>query len=159
MTKPALDLDRYTPGLITFIANKLSKGASRTYRKHFGVNVTEWRILSLLAIEPNITANRIVQVIGLDKGAVSRALEDMRQQRLVSIKADAGDARQRVIELTRAGRRVHDRIIVVAHERERRLLAQLSPEEVDTLIDLLRRLHAQIPELDAYDPAMPDDER
>ena len=47
-----LDLDRYVPALITFIGNKLSNSATVTYQKRFGVNVTQWRILSQLAIEP-----------------------------------------------------------------------------------------------------------
>ena len=51
-TGEVLDLDRYVPALITFIANKLSRSATTLYQKRFGVNVTEWRILSLLAIEP-----------------------------------------------------------------------------------------------------------
>ena len=69
-----LDLDRYVPALITFIANKLSRSATVLYQKRFGVNVTEWRILSLLAIEPGISAARICHVIGFDKGPVSRTL-------------------------------------------------------------------------------------
>ena len=72
--RQVLDLDRYVPALITFIANKLSRGATVVYQKRFGVNVTEWRILSLLAIEPEISAARICHVIGFDKGPVSRTL-------------------------------------------------------------------------------------
>ena len=72
-----LDLDRYVPALITFIANKLSRSATVVYQKRFGVNVTEWRILSLLAIEPEISAARICHVIGFDKGPVSRTLAGM----------------------------------------------------------------------------------
>ena len=55
---PLLDLDRYVPALITFIANKLSRSATVLYQKRFAVNVTEWRILALLAIEPEIPAAR-----------------------------------------------------------------------------------------------------
>src|SRR5262249_48542551 len=54
-----LDLDRYVPAFITFIANKLSNSATVRYQRNFGVNVTEWRIMSLLAIEPGIPASRI----------------------------------------------------------------------------------------------------
>ena len=60
-----LDLDRYVPAFITFIANKLSNSATAFYQRNFGVNVTEWRIMSLLAIEPGIQASRICHVIGL----------------------------------------------------------------------------------------------
>ena len=83
-----LDLDRYVPALITFIANKLSRSATVVYQKRFGVNVTEWRILSLLAIEPEISAARICHVIGFDKGPVSRTLAGMEERGLVSIRAD-----------------------------------------------------------------------
>ena len=65
---PLLDLDRYVPAFITFIANKLSNSATGFYQRNFGVNVTEWRIMSLLAIEPGIPASRICSVIGFDKG-------------------------------------------------------------------------------------------
>ena len=81
-----LDLDRYVPALITFIANKLSRSATVVYQKRFGVNVTEWRILSLLAIEPEISAARICHVIGFDKGPVSRNLAMLQKRGLVAIR-------------------------------------------------------------------------
>jgi hypothetical protein len=83
--KLVLDLDRYVPALITFIANKLSRSATVLYQKLFAVSVTEWRILSLLAIEPEISAARICQVIGFDKGPVSRTLTAMEDRGLVAI--------------------------------------------------------------------------
>jgi hypothetical protein len=65
---PMLDLDRYVPAFVTFIANKLSNSATAFYQRNFGVNVTEWRIMSLLAIEPGIQASRICHVIGFNRG-------------------------------------------------------------------------------------------
>src|ERR1700751_4330257 len=98
-----LDLDRYVPALITFIANKLSRSATNVYQRRFGVNVTEWRILSLLAIEPGIPASRICHVIGFDKGPVSRTLAMMQERGLVVIKADPQDKRSHSISLTAKG--------------------------------------------------------
>src|ERR1700742_3831444 len=43
---PTLDLDRYVPAFVTFIANKLSNSASSVYQRNFGINVTEWRIMT-----------------------------------------------------------------------------------------------------------------
>jgi predicted transcriptional regulator len=85
---PTLDLDRYVPAFITFIANKLSNSATAFYQRQFGVNVTEWRIMSLLAIEPGIPASRICHVIGFDKGPVSRTLAGLEKRGLVSIRTD-----------------------------------------------------------------------
>ena len=139
-----LDLDRYVPALITFIANKLSRSATVLYQKRFAVNVTEWRILALLAIEPEISAARICHVIGFDKGPVSRTLAAMEERGLVAIKADREDGRTYSISLTAKGAATHDKVIAVALERERRLLSCLSKPERETLITLLRRVHGNL---------------
>lgn len=141
---PTLDLNRYVPAFITFIANKLSNSATAFYQKQFGVNVTEWRIMSLLAIEPGIPASRICHVIGFDKGPVSRTLAGLEKRGLVSIRTDPNDGRTHSISLTAKGRATHDKVIVAAFERERRLLSCLSKEEREVLIDLLRRLHENL---------------
>ncbi|NNM71379.1 MarR family winged helix-turn-helix transcriptional regulator [Enterovirga aerilata] len=141
---PVLDLRRYVPGLLTFLANKLSRSASALYQREFGVNVTEWRIMSQLAIEPGIPASRICQVIGFDKGPVSRSLAAMEKRGIVTIEVDKADARRRVIALTGHGRALHDRIIAVALERERRLLACLSAEERELLIASLNAMHENL---------------
>jgi DNA-binding MarR family transcriptional regulator len=125
---PTLDLERYVPAFIT-------------YQDKFGINVTEWRMMSLLAIEPGIAAARICQVIGFDKGPVSRTLAAMQKRGLIAIRTDPDDGRTHMISLTAKGRATHDKVIVTALERERRLLACLSRAEQEVLIDLLRRLH------------------
>jgi len=139
-----LDLERYVPAFITFIANKLSNSASAFYQRHFGVNVTEWRIMSLLAIEPGIPASRICHVIGYDKGPVSRTLAALQKRGLVAIRTDPNDGRTHSISLTAKGRATHDKVIVAALERERRLLACLDPNEQEVLINLLRRVHENL---------------
>lgn len=143
-TGPTLDLDRYVPAFITFIANKLSNSATAFYQRQFGVNVTEWRIMSLLAIEPGIPASRICHVIGFDKGPVSRTLAGLEKRGQVSIRTDPNDGRTHSISLTARGRATHDKVIVAAFERERRLLSCLSKDEREVLIDLLRRLHENL---------------
>jgi DNA-binding MarR family transcriptional regulator len=143
-TGQTLDLERYVPAFVTFIANKLSRSATVFYQKRFGINVTEWRIMSLLAIEPGITASRICHVIGFDKGPVSRTLTTLQNRGLIAIKTDANDGRSHSIALTSKGRGIHDEVIVAALERERLLLACLRKDEREVLIDLLRRVHANL---------------
>lgn len=141
---PVLDLERYVPGLVTFVANKLSRTASTLYGREFGVNVTEWRILSQLAIEPGIPAARICRVIGLDKGPVSRTMATLEASGLVAGRSDRDDGRRRLLRLTGAGRALHDRILHVALAREEQLLSCLDPAERETLIALLNRVHANL---------------
>ncbi|MBB4262752.1 MULTISPECIES: MarR family winged helix-turn-helix transcriptional regulator [unclassified Bradyrhizobium] len=141
---PTLDLERYVPAFVTFIANKLSNSATAFYQREFGVNVTEWRVMSLLAIEPGIPASRICHVIGFDKGPVSRTLAGLEKRGLISIRTDPNDGRTHSISLTARGRATHDKVIAAALERERRLLSCLNKDEREVLIGLLRRLHENL---------------
>lgn len=149
---PELDLDAYVPALITFLANKLSSGASAVYRKQFGIGIVEWRILALLKIEHNISANRICQVIGLDKAAISRALKSLNAKQYLSFIKDENDARSSLINLTDKGIALHNSVYEVAIAREAILLEDLNSDEVETLLGLLRKLNAQVAKVNDYDP-------
>jgi DNA-binding MarR family transcriptional regulator len=89
-------------------------------------------------------AARICQVIGFDKGPVSRTLAALQKRGLVAIRTDPNDGRSHSISLTARGRAMHDKVIVAALERERRLLSCLNQQEREVLIDLLRRLHENL---------------
>lgn len=148
-----LQLYRSLPFKIGEISTKLTRSASRLYFKHFGVGGLEWRIISMLAIEPNIAANRIVNRIGLNKGVVSRVLKRLHESGHVRV--TVVPKKGRLLALTPRGEKLHDRMLVVALERERRLVALLTPKEVDTLLELLGRLEAQLQAVSAYDPVKP----
>jgi len=144
-----VDLDRYVPAYLTWIANKLSRGASQHYLNAFGVGIETWRCMVLLAIEGSISAQQISRVVGMDKASVSRCFKSMQEQRLIVLELDAADGRLRLAKLTKKGRALHDDIIGVALERERAFLSVLTPKECETLIDLLKRLHENLPEVDS----------
>ncbi|MDG6096272.1 winged helix-turn-helix transcriptional regulator [Alteromonas sp. ZYF713] len=139
-----LDLERYVPGLITFLANKLSASASNLYRKEFGVGIVEWRIMALLAVEQNITANYICSVIGLDKALVSRTVKQMKSSGFITLEKSSTDSRYSLIALTQEGIELHNDIIKVALAREKKLLEVLSDDESDMLINLLQKLNNQV---------------
>jgi DNA-binding MarR family transcriptional regulator len=137
----ALDLDNYVPAYLTYLAGKISNSASATYRPKFGVGITDWRIMALLATEPWITAGRVCDVIGLDKAAVSRSVREMKKIGIVE--ADEDQYRQ-LIALTRKGLALHDRIVKLSLAREQQLLKSFSAAERKLLINFLSRMHAQV---------------
>lgn len=147
--RQVVDLERYVPAFLTWIANKLSRGASQHYLSVADVGIETWRCLVLLAIEQSISAQQVSKVIGMDKGSVSRCFKSMQAKGLITLGLDADDGRVRIATLTKQGRQLHDQILGIALERERALLAVLSAAERDTLIALLTRLHENLPEVDA----------
>jgi DNA-binding MarR family transcriptional regulator len=140
-----IDLDRYVPGYLTWISNKLSGGASQAYLTAFGTGIETWRLLVLLAIERTLSAQHACRVIGMDKASASRAFKRMQADGLITMGLDPHDGRLRLASITAKGQALHDEIRELALERERALLSPLSPEERAALLDLLRRLHDNLP--------------
>jgi len=109
--------------------------------------------MGVLAGLPNISANQIINAIGLDKGAVSRSLDVLAKGGLTTSIPDPNDNRSRLIKLSRTGQALHDKVIEAALEREERLLSNLTPDEVETLIVCLRKIRATVPYVNAFSPA------
>lgn len=151
MTPPAnvVDLERYVPAFLTWIANKLSRGASQHYLRVFDVGIETWRCLVLLAIHGSISAQQVSKIIGMDKASVSRCFKGMQAKGYITLGLDAEDGRVRIATLTKKGRQVHDGILGIALERERAFLAVLNDRERETLIGLLKRLHENLPAVES----------
>lgn len=140
----ALKIDDYVPAYLTFLANKLSSSASVAYRREFGIGITDWRIMALLAIEPWSVAGRICNIIGLDKAAVSRSVREMVQNGLVEVRTHENNQRRQYIALTPAGVELHDRVVKLAMDREQDLLTGFSTEERKQLIGFLSRMLSRL---------------
>ena len=147
--RQVVDLPHYAPAYFTWIANKLSSGASQAYLAAFDVGIETWRLLVLLAIEESLSAKQACKVIGMDKASASRTFKTMQERGLITMGLDAQDGRLRVATITREGRALHDRILGIALDRDRALMSVLSPEERETLLKLLRRLHDNLGAVEA----------
>src|SRR5262249_47024729 len=135
----------YAPAYLTFVANKLGRGASRNYLRVFNVGVETWRCLSLLATHRSITAQQVSQILGMDKAAGSRCFKGMLARNLIAMGPDGSDGRVRGAALAPAGRALRGEIGRMALDRERALLSVLNETERDTLLRLLKRLHENLP--------------
>ncbi len=138
-----LDYASYVTGMIAWLSNRLSSGASAVYRGMFGIGVMEWRVIAHLAIEPGATGARIGRVIGLDKAAISRTVSVLIGRGLVA--RVEGAERGQQLRLTDQGLALHGRVLAVAMQREARLLSGLSEDERTVLRGLLNRLLQEVP--------------
>lgn len=140
----AIDHNRYVPFLIISISNGLYRGASQFYQNTFGIGVTEWRVLTALAAEPNTTANRLCQIAQLDKAAASRSLRVLEAEGYVLIAPHGTDARKRTVAFTASGLALYEKILGVALKRQDRIVAGLSGDETNQLIALLQKVRTNV---------------
>jgi len=133
-----LELERYVPGLVLWLSNKLASSASSLYRERFELGVTEWRVLAYFNVYPLSTATQACELMGIDKAAASRAIATLRDGGWLRARPDG--LRRVNYALTPAGKRLHDRMVVLAMAREEALLDGFSRQERETLIRSLQRM-------------------
>jgi DNA-binding MarR family transcriptional regulator len=148
-TKPrggreVVNIESYIPYLLSSINNALSGGASQFYLTHFNVGIVEWRVISMLAIEPRILASHICDVVSLDKAATSRALKRLEARGLVEFEASATDPRRRLLWLSESGYDMHDRILGIALERERQLIRGAEPDDLEAMLRVMRIMRRNV---------------
>ncbi len=137
-------MSAFVPAALTNVASKITASASALYRPRFGVGITEWRVMALLAAEPWSAPVQISEATGLDKGAVSRSLRDLAESGFVETRDDGGKSRRLPIALTRKGLAVHDQIVEEALAREAFLLKGFSADERAALRSFLARIQQRL---------------
>lgn len=133
-----LDLDHYVPGLLLWLSNKVASSASSLYHDKFGVSVTEWRLLAYFKIYPWSTASMACELMGLDKGAVSRSLGALVADGYLESRPQG--LRRVEYRVTRKGNKLHDNIYKFAMAREEALLDGMTAQERQILVKLLRHM-------------------
>ena len=126
---PALDLEHFLPYRLSVLSNTISQTIAAEYEARFGLSVTQWRAMAILGRHDNLAARDVAARSAMDKVAVSRALAGLVEKGYVRRAMAREDKRESRLRLTAAGRRVHDEIVPLALEHERRLLEKLTPEE------------------------------
>ena len=151
-----LELDDFVPYYVRAIANRLAQAASRLYSRKYGIGLTEWSCLSTLGKEEEISASRICEMSGFDKGLVSRGLGSLEAKGFIVSRPVEEHNRKRLIRFTPAGRALYLEIRGLALIREQRLLEGLSSQDRSALLASLRIMHRNAKQLAAEEAAAPD---
>lgn len=142
-----LDLDRSVVVLINFLSNRMTSSGSALYRSRFGLAIGEFRLLVMLAAEPDISPARICEVMGLDNGAVSRSLRALEGRSLVTSRPDPRNPAYRKWSLTPQGAALQDDAVQLAIARDAILMADIAEDERELLLSMLRRMLARVDDL------------
>lgn len=100
--------------------------------------LTEARVLYELAHRDGLTASDIMSALKLDAGYVSRLLQRLRAQKLVSAKPSPADARQRILALTARGRAAFAPLDSRAAVTTDEMLSKLSDAERAQLVQSMQ---------------------
>jgi DNA-binding MarR family transcriptional regulator len=141
--KASFDLTRFMPYRLAVLADDVSDTIAQVYVDRFDLSRSEWRILVWLGKHREMQAKDLGQSAGLDKMQMSRALAQLQDKKLVSVKRDMQDRRGNIVQLTKPGRALYEKITPLALAREDYLLAALTREEIAALDEIITKLRRQ----------------
>ncbi|MGH1425809.1 MAG: MarR family winged helix-turn-helix transcriptional regulator [Pseudooceanicola sp.] len=139
-----LDIRNYAPFLLNAVSNAWQRKTSVLYRQEFDLGIMDWRVIAMLNIEPDISAQRVCEVVRLDKAAASRSLKGLYDRGFVAFEAAESDPRRRSWRLTEEGLRVHNGCLAIALECEEQLIDGVAPENLEVFLRVMRRLLANL---------------
>lgn len=138
--RPPLQLDQFLPYRLSVLSNRISQTIAHAYKARFGLGVTEWRVMAVLAHQPGMSANQVVQRTAMDKVAVSRAVAGLQVRGLLQRTVDERDARRSVLALSPTGEDIYDEVVPLALAFEAHIFGDMPADERATLFRLLDRL-------------------
>ena len=112
-------------------------------RRELGLNLAEYRALSMLAECQSASVKDIAAGTQLDKAQITRAIANLTRRRLVLRAVDGRDRRLRIVKLTPAGRGLAAKSLPFAILRQKRLEQALTPTERRTLWRALATLSGE----------------
>jgi DNA-binding MarR family transcriptional regulator len=130
---PQLPQDRRFSYRFNVIAHALAQHMLLQIDREFGLNLAEYRILTVLADRKSPSIKDIAAHTQLDKAHVTRALTDLIRRGLVTQIVDKQDRRLRVVKLTRAGQAMITATLPIAIARQERLERRLTAPERQVL--------------------------
>ena len=142
-----IDSNDFTPRLLSLLSNSLVWRESRILRARFGLGTNDWRVISALAIRPGVTASEISEFVAMNKAIISKSVGVLTDRGLIVQVEDTGRSRQ--LFLTPEGAEMHDAMLPISLRGQEIILGDLTDDEVTRLNELLRRLLARAPELQA----------
>lgn len=136
-----LTVDDFITTLMSQVGSALRRNLTVPYASAFGLSVSEWRVLSLVAHAGTIPFGELVLQSTSNKALVSRTLRLLEGRGLVDLQAEgAGPRKKLTCSITAAGAALHEQAIPIARARQAEAIRVLPPQERDAMYRALQRL-------------------
>lgn len=122
-----------------YVSNQVSARFEAELTTH-DVSVTEWVALRALYAEAITTHAGLIDALGMTKGAASKIISKLESKDLVARDFVDGGAREQVLRLTSAGRRLVPKLAKLADQNDDYFFAHLGDKKRQALIADLQEL-------------------
>ena len=139
-----LSVDDFITTVMSRTANALRRTITLPYAERFGITVSEWRMLSVLAEARELSFSELVVQSVTDKAQVSRTLRLMQERGLIALEGAEGNPRWKQMQchITPAGLAVYEEVMPLARKSQAAMIRNLSREERVVTYRALKTLRA-----------------
>jgi DNA-binding MarR family transcriptional regulator len=142
-TASAFDLETSLGYLVGVVSRRMTRELNQQLQP-FGITAPQFVVLAVLWQQDGLTQNAIAELTGSDRPTLTAMLKLMTAQGLVRRDRDAADNRYQRVYLTPEGLRLRTALPALAGRVNEATAADLSLEDLDTLMSLLNRVRATL---------------
>jgi MarR family transcriptional regulator for hemolysin len=113
-----------------------------------GLTLARARALFALSRRGPLTQKELAEELEIETPTLVRVLDGMARQDLIVRTEDATDRRAKRIDMTPAGRLAFERMHVLATDLRAQIATDISEEDIDTALSVVRRLMRNLQHLD-----------
>jgi DNA-binding MarR family transcriptional regulator len=124
-----------------FYLRRAARAVSRQYSavmKDSGLQATQFSVLFILNHSGSLSITELANKMGLDRTSMSRNLNPLQQQGLVSV-ADEGLNRTRAVTITASGKKVLIKVLPLWQQAQAKFIEYMGQADTTLLIELLGR--------------------
>ncbi|SAL70313.1 MarR family transcriptional regulator [Caballeronia udeis] len=124
----------------TLWSNYYTEPCFSVMSRDFDVGRDEFNVLSCLSSYGPMAAKTICEVTGRPKNSISRAVTRLSERKMIRRKINPLDRRESSLILNESGRKLYERVLPIAIDRQSAMLSGLSSAERALLDQVLNKL-------------------
>jgi DNA-binding MarR family transcriptional regulator len=129
--------------LVPYLLHRATNEVNRAWRERlrpYGLTIQRWQVLSVLAAFDGARITEVAELVSVDQPVVSRVIDQMERDGLVTRIADPDDRRVTLVQLTDTGRSTHADLMPDATRFVDDLTAAMDDETIGQLAAALTAL-------------------
>lgn len=146
--KPLLDTEMKSKQLQKEVGYHLKRSYLQVI-EHFHVDMTEvnlrpaeYSILSMVSENEQVTAKKLSKALNIAPPNLVSLIDTLEEKRLIRKSVNENDRRSQILHITNEGKSLLGQAIQTSANSQKRALANLTNDEVNELISLLRKIYS-----------------
>ena len=141
------EMGRFVVFNVNHVSHLFAKRTNRSLAKA-GISIQLEQLPVLIVVNAStdgtLSQQDIANLLQKDKSGIQRSIRTLERDGYIRITSDHLDRRKNLVQMTPVGRMVVNQIMGTAKQLDEEITNQLEPEEVITLIKLLRKVSALV---------------